>query len=667
MRTSQNSLTLYLCAYVERMFDDIRPTYTGHRDWERDKTRLQHEIRQHGSQIMTITLPSIGKSLDQALDVGQYRPLGTYLGKCRKGEQVPVFLRNLFIQVFHPNDGMLRKDPCLSAVVDLRQLLLGCKKLELSCTQKRIYDEITDFYRTEAGNRYPTLDWGSDAPLSGSSRLSPGFGRISFTDLLEATPPKGDGFDPVPEFDFGDSTSTEVLSSYEELRLVQSTFDWIFAAMGDFSHEGSLLPRHGPGAVSDLKRGMSKYLFHDWPSKLDCIYPYDYYAVHDFMFGEVVGVPKPWRNREVPSTLLSVPKTQKGPRLIAKEPSSYQWIQQLLWQQLETRLRRTPLCNSIAFRDQGHNQRAALAGSVNGDYVTVDLSSASDRLTCWVVERASRANYSLLDRLHACRTRAVRNGVTDNVFSVLQLKKFATMGSAVIFPMQSIIYGCLGIASILISDKRNKILRTAIEDAALQVRVFGDDIIVPKTAYRCLRNLLTDFGLKVNESKTFTGLNFRESCGVDAFRGVDVTPAYIRQPITSARPTDVQTVLDVGNNFWRRGYWHTATWLDASISRWNRLIPVVGTDVGQPGRFSFCGSSVNHLAKRWNRELHRDEVRVFTLTRRRRRTRGTARQDLMQWFIENPAPDLPWEAGTDSVEVSTMRPGWLDKGIFSPV
>lgn len=672
MGTTQNSLIMYLCAYVENIFADIRPQYTGHSDWKRDKTRLQHEIRKHGSQVLTIALPAVGKSLDQALDKGRYLPTGSYLGKTKKAEQVPVFLRDLFVQVFNPSDGMLRSDPNLEALVAIRQLLMGGKKLFLSCTTRRIYDEVRDFYRTESSNRSPSLDWISDDPLSTSDRLSPGAGRIAFSDLLGSggelvTGITSDG-ETFFEFTYSGedpfAQDRDVKSDRRTLCALQSTFDEVFAAMGDFSNEESLLPKHGPGAVSDLKGGMSKYSFRDWPSKLECLYPYDAYAVHDFLCSANIAGPGEWRNREVPSKLIAVPKTQKSPRLIAAEPSQYQWIQQLLKQQLERKVLRSCLNNCITFGDQSFNQQAAILGSLDGSNVTIDLSSASDRLTCWVIERASRSNPTLLDRLHASRTRWVRNSVDGRGFDYLKLRKFSTMGSAVIFPLQSIVYACIAITAVQLTEESKNRRYCSIDDASLQVRVFGDDIVIPKDAYQCMSDLLTDLGLKINVDKTFTGLNFRESCGVDSFRGVNVTPTYLRQVVGDASVGDIPSLLETSNNFWKRGYWHTATWLDSLSSRWDHLIPVVGSRSTQLGRYSFVGSSITHLKKRWDPKTQQEQCRSFSLVRKRNRQRGSARQDLMQWFIENPDPELPWEAGTDQAVVETFRPGWRSTDLY---
>jgi len=60
--------------------------------------------------------------------------------------------------------------------------------------------------------------------------------------------------------------------------------------------------------------------------------------------------------------------------------------------------------------------------------------------------------------------------------------------------------------------------------------VYGDDIIVPTSVVDELVKLLGFLGFEVNTEKSFSDpdLRFRESCGLDAYNGVDVTPVYVR-------------------------------------------------------------------------------------------------------------------------------------------
>lgn len=654
MGNLQNSLTQYLSDYVECIFTDIRYTYTENREMERDKARLVHEVRVRGSHVLTILLPAIAKALDKGLDDGLICLDDLYLCAKRRGEKIPVFLRDLFAQVFHPCDGKLRSEPSFRAVVDLRQLLLGGKKLLLPCSERKIRNEVRDFIKTESGNRRYTLDWLNNEPLSSDPRVRAGASRsIHLVDGLLLRPD-----DEHPQLPFSASPYSEECTD-RELSLTQSVFDRVASELGDLTHEREgELPKHGPGAVSDLRRGMSKYQFRDWPLKLDYAFPFDAYAVHDFMCSEGIDAVLPGRDREVPSRLISVPKTQKSPRLIAAEPSQYQWVQQLVRNQLESRIKLTSLGPAVDFSSQVPNQVAAYEGSVNPEtFVSIDLSSASDRLTCWLIERFARSNLTLLDRLHACRTRWNRNDVYPSEGQYTVLRKYATMGSAVVFPLQTIVYASLAVSAILISENR-RVNKQSIEGAARRVRVFGDDILVPRHAFSVLQRLLVFTGLKINTTKTYTGGNFRESCGTEYFRGVLCTPAYLRQDFSRSQRVNFSSAVEVSNNFHRRGYWHVSRWIMSYYESLRSQTPVVGARCTQLGLFSFCGSSVNHLKRRWNAALHRYEVRVSLVSTKVRRTPGTARQNLMQWFIEKPRPDLLWKAGTDSAKVSTLRPGW---------
>jgi len=56
------------------------------------------------------------------------------------------------------------------------------------------------------------------------------------------------------------------------------------------------------------------------------------------------------------------------------------------------------------------------------------------------------------------------------------------------------------------------------------VHVYGDDIIVRKSVYEPLIELLAYLGFTTNSRKTFSSGPFRESCGADWYEGKDVRP-----------------------------------------------------------------------------------------------------------------------------------------------
>jgi hypothetical protein len=639
----QNSLVIHLRGYVEAAFKDAAFAYRQKRDWERDKARLLHELDYHGSRVLTIDLPALAKHFDRCLDEHQYKSSKLALGRLSRTAEVPVFLRDLYLQVFD-NEGMLMAEPSIAAVDTIRQLLIGCKKILLPCSQKGIANEVTNFIAVETDCRRSSLTWELDE-LQSERAIDLHFADFGYVHTVGSAG-----------------------ASYEEALLVQRVADTISTSFGDFSLEDPReLPKHGPGAVADFsKRKVSKYTFADWPAKLDHVFPFDLYGSTNLGMSRVnpqgLGQGLSYRNREVPSRLIVVPKDLTKPRLIAAEPSQHQWIQQLVWSQLEARIAKTVLAKVVSFRDQSQNQRFAIEGSRTGRFATIDLSAASDRLSCAVVERFFRTNTTILDRLHACRTRWIRIDIPGITKQHVMLKKFSPMGSAATFPVQSIVYAGVAIASVLIT-RGWKFTAANITKAAKMVTVFGDDIIVPTDCCRTSTRLLTWLGLKVNASKTYSTGRFRESCGVEAFMGYNVTPARLLLPTSRASNANLSSLLQTSNNFWDKGWWHTASWLETTFARYRELLPIVGADSLVPGLLSFCGPNADHLALRQKHELHRMEVKIMRLHSKTPLIKTDGHHHLFQYFTERPAPDLvTWESGIRGEPVADMRPGWVDIG-----
>lgn len=642
-----NSLVTHLKAYLQRLFLDIRWVYTKPSDWERDLSRLIHELEHRGSRVLTLDFPALGKHLDKCLSEEMYSPSSLPYGRLQsRMVKVPVFCRNLYLQIFSPS-GKLRDNPSVDALCALRCVLLSLKKLRLDCHIERTRDEVVNFITCEQGIRIPSYSWDEDTPCFGTVRLHYGDGTRS-----------NRGGDP--------SLFADALPSLDEppsiwLNTLQQVCDRVSSSLGDLSLERPTeLPKHGPGVVSNLRKGTSKYQFPEWPAKLDATFPHDLYARTDFGYGQDHDCSSLSVSlNESPSRLISVPKTQKGPRLIAAEPVQHQWIQQLVRNQLEARISHTPISSSVCFRSQIPNQERAIRASIDGGSATIDLSSASDRLSCWTIERAFRSNLTVLNRLHACRTRWLANRIPDTRHFNMKLRKFAPMGSAVTFPVQTIVYASVAVAAVLISQGK-RVSTASIRGASHLVQVFGDDMVVPTPALGVTVRLLEYLGLKVNNEKTFGSGYFRESCGVDAFKGFRVDPPYLLDSRTDV-PTDaLPTLIEVSNNFYKKGYWHVASWLMTLPNKISKLIPIVGSDSGTLGFCSYQGADLSHLKTRWNDKLHRDEVRIFTpvSTVEKLPTPGSYR--LFQWFIEKPLPETRWVSGTNGRPVVSMRPGWVD-------
>jgi hypothetical protein len=563
----------------------------------------------------------------------------------------------LYLNVFDA-EGKLRDAPDLASIHSLRQLLGSAKKLELPCQPWRVANEVKDFIAIERSIRNPTCSWSSDE-----------FDGLECTvDFVDGANSSVDSAAWLPGFG---PDSTESNPKREHLRILQQVCDRMSASLGDFGNEASQLPKHGPGVVANLKRGESKYSFPFWSRKLQAVYPHDYYAYPNLGFVGNHDRKVEWAlNHEYPSRLISVPKTQKAPRLIAAEPVEHQWIQQLIMRQLEVKWQATPIGKIVRLRDQTENRSFAITASKTGAYATVDLSSASDRLSCWTVERAFRANQTALRAFHSSRTRWLRNRIEPTHGEYILLKKFAAMGSACTFPVQSFVYACIAVAAVLI-QQNERVTSRSIDRCAHRVRVYGDDIIIPVEALSVLVELLTFNGLKVNTDKTFGTGKFRESCGMDAYDGYDVAPTYLKLATSKVRPSQVGGVLDSSNNYFRAGMWHVADWLRSLVDKSLNKLPVTSVKEGNPGWQSYCGSSESNLRKRFNKDLQRYEISCLVPhgTIQRRPICGTDR--LYQWFIESAnkeetpggqlfvlRPPSHWEAGAIVRADAYWRRGW---------
>jgi hypothetical protein len=163
----------------------------------------------------------------------------------------------------------------------------------------------------------------------------------------------------------------------------------------------------------------------------------------------------------------------------------------------------------ITFRDQTRNQQLCLEGSRTSDLATVDLSAASDRMTCDVVGLIFRRNPHLLLGLQASRTRFVTQNLVSDLPTEIRLRKFSTMGSACTFPIQSIVFLTIVIASVLCQRNKSVTLRN-ICDLFGEVSVFGDDIIVPNDSRDLLYRALETMFFSVNTDKSF-GIGYSAS------------------------------------------------------------------------------------------------------------------------------------------------------------
>lgn len=208
----------------------------------------------------------------------------------------------------------------------------------------------------------------------------------------------------------------------------------------------------------------------------------------------------------IPARMDFVPKSTDEVRLICKTGGMTANIQKMFG----TAIRSALLQEGINLNDQTINQEWAEIGSHTGLVATVDLSSASDNIACWLLNLLPPRWY---DWLTSCRDTHVSAGMKSH-----KLEKIAGMGNGFIFELESLIFYAMSLA---VCDHLN-------QDTSW-VSVYGDDIIIPSAAAPLLERYFKLYGFSYNPTKSFSDLNgFRESCGAHYYKGKDVTPFYIR-------------------------------------------------------------------------------------------------------------------------------------------
>jgi len=275
------------------------------------------------------------------------------------------------------------------------------------------------------------------------------------------------------------------------------------------------------------------------------------------------------------------------------------------------------LRNRIGFSEQTRNQRLAKEGSIHRNYATIDLSAASDSVSHALVKKLFRG--TKLPR-YLLATRSSRTLLPDG--RLVDLKKFAPMGSALCFPIETIIF-----ASICQ-------LVTRRHGFAEDYSVFGDDIIVPTQCVEDLVSILTTLGFRVNRDKSFYRSDcwFRESCGAEYCDGFDVTPMRVSRKYDSKDGEDVRLsgLVDLANAAYEKGFRNLRHFFLDKLRK-SDFIPMFG-----PNHLLGDNYTNYHTKTRWNKDLQRDEVWATGLA-----TSQRARQDesirLRHWFESTSA------------------------------
>lgn len=515
--------------------------------------RVEHE----GLSFLTITLPSYGKDFQKSLDQG-YVNRNLFQGFSWKGG-LPQFLGGFLDSVFNRASGTLLNDPSIEAIYAIRQLTLAFGKVLLPCSDARVRAAMDAFIQCEDDVKQ------NDASLT--------------------------------ESDYSDF-----------LRISSLLFSGVFSIMDRKVHDEDVIPKHGPGATADKLMGNQKYQSNVWTSRLQEVFSYENFLLPNPKFSDPDEVNIIDPGAEVPVKVTPVPKTLKTPRIIAIEPTCMQYAQQAILEPLVLSLENDSyLKNFLGFSDQGPNQVLAQRSSKDGNLATLDLSEASDRVSNQLVRTMLRRFPSLLRGVDACRSR--KASVPGK--GVYRLSKFASMGSALCFPFEAMVF--LTLIFLGIEKERNVPFRRKRDFRPYfgQVRVYGDDLIVPTKQVHSVISSLEHFGARVGESKSFWTGKFRESCGKEYYDGEDVSIVRFRRltPTSRKDAPGVISLVNTRNQFYLAGAWRMARELDSSIRKILKYYPVVEESSPVLGRISFLG----YVQERYCDSLHRPLVKGYVV------------------------------------------------------
>lgn len=570
-----------------------------------DYKAVERRCEGEGLSYLTIGLPQFGKDLERALSQELVSP-DLFIGYAKKGK-LPVFLGGFMDLIFSRKDGSLFENPSIDAIRAIRQLTLMFAKISLECTIARTEAAMKGFIECEKQVR--------DCDV----RMTP--------------------------------------EQYTEFRRI-SRLLWAesFSNVDEHVYYGRILPKHGPGSTADGLKGNLKYVQHEWPCRLDEVFSHEDYLIPHYRYlNDIAGVDLLEPGAERPVRVIAVPKTQKTPRIIAIEPTCMQYMQQGLMERLVESIE----CHDkhswiIGFEDQRPNQLLAQEGSFYRNLATLDLSEASDRVSYRLVAEMFRNHPHLWRAVDATRSR------TADVpgFGIQSLAKFASMGSALCFPIEALVFSTLIFMGI--QDALNEPLTyKMINSFKGKVRVYGDDMIVPVEFVPFVVSKLEAFGFKVNASKSFWDGSFRESCGKDYFRGEDVTVVRVREFLPTQRHDvkEIVSTVSLRNQLYRAGLWSTVGYLDRLLGGVMKHFPAVDERSPVLGRHTFLPLT----GERMSPTLHKPLVKGYVVKVRAPESNLEGYGALLKFFLKRgkePFADRNHLTRYGRAEIVNIKLGW---------
>lgn len=516
---------------------------------------------------------------------------------------------------------LLNVDLGYLSLVSHRALLGRIVKDMLS---RDVFDVVSALNACVDNIRYQRKD-GFEAHLSAISTHLPKVYRSSFDEMLLSNVAEAKRLNQVfsytsrltlQDIDLTDQCLDDYLATEQLMMddypssLIKSVASIVKRWMLDFD-PSDLRFQHGPGGVAGHGRTTLEVKYKDlWRDDLiNEVFGQSYYTGHQ---GGIVGLPT-----RISQTIF-VPKSYKAFRTISMEPTTLMYLQQGVWREIDRVVSSSRyLKGRIDFHDQTRNQKLAREGSISRNYATIDLSAASDSVS-WELVCRLFGETDLFPYLEA--TRSTQTLLPNG--QLVDLKKFAPMGSALCFPIETIIFAAV------CEHSCRKMSRVRGRNFTGDYSVFGDDIIVPSEVTDDLVWSLLSLGFSVNSSKSFTNPKdwFRESCGGEYCDGYDVTPLRVSRKYSTLLDDIALTgCIELSNACYRRGFKNLRAFFLRRLFRQQGYIPMFGPT-------SLLGANYSnwHTKTRFHPTLQRNEA--FSTILKTKTHRGDEEVGLRHWL-----------------------------------
>lgn len=559
MRKQKGPSLGFMPAFYEAMFSDIANLHSSYEGWAADREYVLSRLTTEGAKFALLVLPKLGKAAERSLITGQaFVCPSEFSVQCNTS--LPRFLNFLFRRVFR-DDGVPRysMDAILKSTQDANVSLVtgyDAYKVDmdvyLSCSEYQSIRQVTMAFSKSRFN----------APKETVDECLRSFEmRVTSCGIPDSFKDRG----------YQNAVLREARFVLHRIFPDEATMALKYPFWKDYLSEP--WGRHGPGAVAGGEQGRQKWSFGYIPG----IYTRLYQWREGTTTLKVVVDPF--------SRVITVPKDFRGPRIICIEPKEFQFAQQGLMEILYRTIKRDPVLRRCIDMEDVSVSRDLCS---RRDICTIDLKDASDLVSLQLVRLL------FPPWLFRTLTRYRARGMKMPDGRVIRPSCFATMGSALCFPVETLVFWAIARAAMNLRGHPRDTLR-----------VFGDDIITTERNFSCVSKALTLCGLKINEDKTCaknfqTGWNspIRESCGAYTYllMSCEIT-RFKTTAIVSTR--DYLSGLDYGRELYARCYKEAAK---AILAQCDKVFTV------PYGRCNVPPIRRSRATCRWSRNLQRTEV-----------------------------------------------------------